>query len=36
MVGDQQAVDPPQIVTGKGTSAAHGVPPNGHVTNIEG
>jgi hypothetical protein len=27
MVGDQQAIDPPHLVHGKGTSATHRVPP---------
>ena len=35
-VGDQQAINPPHFVNGKGTSAAHIVPPNSHVTNSEG
>jgi hypothetical protein len=33
MVFDQQAVNPPHVVNSKGTPAAHGVPPNGHMTN---
>jgi len=36
MMGDQQAIDPPHVVNGKGTSAAHGVTPTSHVTNSEG
>ena len=27
MMGDQQVIDPPQVLSGKGTSAAHGAPP---------
>ena len=30
MVGDQQAIDPPHAVNGKGTSAAHAVPNQSH------
>jgi hypothetical protein len=36
MMGDQQEIDPPHIVNDKGTVAAHGVPPDGQVTNNEG
>jgi hypothetical protein len=36
MVDDQQEIFPTHLVNGKGISAAHGVPPNGHVTNSEG
>jgi len=36
MVGDQQTIDPPNVENGNGTSAAHAVPPSGHVTNSEG
>jgi len=36
MVGDQQTIEPPNVVQGNGTSAAHAVPPTGHVTSSEG
>jgi hypothetical protein len=36
MVGDQQTIDPTQVVNGKGTSAANVIPPTRHMTNNEG